>query len=419
MLDREKVGNAIAAQRKTKGMTQKHLADMLNVSYQAVSRWEQGLSLPSVDMIYDLAQVLETTVDALLNAPSVEKKRLTYEDTGLDTKRLYLMKHRLDELVTKSDMLLHTHYIDPVFFQPDTAGMEEAVYLFANHVPGSKERFAMENGYDREICIDLASNAANNLIRFGAKPAILQAHIVCGNNDSGQILTMGEAFKEVCENNGIAFSGMEVAAQAVNYQPYEYRIGALVFGTVDKKNIITGNDITAGDLIIGLHTDGINAISYPFIKLMIDQKPEIVYAQIEKDRLFMDELMKPNAAYVNAVSKLIENKLVHGIFNIRNSLSKPRAYRTMPKGLSACISASAIQVPSLFRYLYHLNMMDDASFMRNFSFGIGMLVVVPANECDRALKIIEQYHPCSVIGRIEKNDTYPDEKVWMEGGIKW
>ena len=88
MLDREKVGRAIAEQRRSKGMTQKQLADILNVSYQAVSRWEQGQSLPSVDMIYDIAQSLETTVDYLLNGLSEERKIIKYEDTGLDTRKL-------------------------------------------------------------------------------------------------------------------------------------------------------------------------------------------------------------------------------------------------------------------------------------------------------------------------------------------
>ena len=90
MLDREKVGKAISGQRKIKGMTQKQLADLLHVSYQAVSRWEQGNSLPSVDIIYDIAQILETTVDFLLNEPSNERKIISYMDTGLDVKRLHI-----------------------------------------------------------------------------------------------------------------------------------------------------------------------------------------------------------------------------------------------------------------------------------------------------------------------------------------
>ena len=173
MLDREKVGRVISEQRKVKGMTQKQLADMLNVSFQAVSRWEQGVSLPSVDMIYEIARILETTVDYLLNGPLEERKVISYADGGLDVKRLHMVKDRLSKLVTKDDRLFDTKYSDPVFFRPDMEKTEEPICVFANHVPGSKERFAVENGYDREICMDLVSNVANNLIRFGDRKSVV------------------------------------------------------------------------------------------------------------------------------------------------------------------------------------------------------------------------------------------------------
>lgn len=418
MLDREKVGRAIAEQRKVKGMTQKQLADLLNVSYQAVSRWEQGISLPSVDMIYDIAQTLETTVDFLLNGLS-ERKVISYMDTGLDVKKLYIAKDRLSNLVTKNDMLFHTRYSDPIFCKMDTSGMEEPVYVFASHVPGSKERFAMENGYDREICIDLVSSAANNLIRFGVRPAILLAHVVCGNNDSGQILTMGEAFKEACESNGIVFAGLEVAAQAVNYHSGEYKISASIIGVIDKKEIITGNKITEGDVLIGLHTEGIASLSYPFIKVILDRRPDTMFAKIDGHHVFMDELMKPNNCYVNIISELNKQNFIHGIFKIDKSLFHRKCYDTIPKGLGASISISTIPIPSLFQYIYHLKMMDRTCFVENFSLGINMLLAVPKEQCDRVIKIIENYHQCYVIGRIEKDDEYPDAKVWMEGTAKW
>lgn len=419
MLDREKVGRAISEQRKIKGMTQKQLADLLNVSYQAVSRWEQGISLPSVDMIYDIAQTLETTVDFLLDGLSEKRKVISYMDTGLDVKKLHIVKNRLSNLVTKNDMLLHAKYSDPVFYKMDTLGMEESVCVFANHVPGSKERFAMENGYDREICIDLVSSASNNLIRFGVKPTILLANMVCGNNDSGQILTMGEAFKEACENSGIIFAGLEVAAQAVNYHAGEYKIGALVMGVVDRKKIITGNEIIEGDILIGLHTEGISSISYPFIKVILDRRPDIAYAKIDEYHVFMDELMKPNNSYVNVISELNRQNLIHGIFSIDRSLFNRRNYDTIPKGLGAGICISSIPIPVLFQYIYNLNMMDRACFLENFSLGINMLLAVPESQCDRVLKIIENYHQCYVVGKIQKDDEYPDAKVWMEGTVKW
>lgn len=419
MLDREKVGRAICEQRKIKGMTQKQLADLLNVSYQAVSRWEQGISLPSVDIIYDIAKILETTVDFLLNGLPEKRKTIDYTDTGLDTKKLYMLKERLSCLITKEDRLLHAKYIDPIFFKLNTQGTDEPVLAFANHVPGSKERFAMENGYDREICIDLVSNAANNLIRFGVKPDILGAHTVCGNNDSVQLLIMGEAFKEACERSRIVFAGLDVAAQPVNYYANEYRIMAFVMGSIDKNKIITGSRITEGDIIIGLHMDGISSLSYPFIKVILDRCPDAAYAKIDGQNIFIDELMKPNSSYVNVINELNTQNLIHGIFQTRNSLFNWKSYTAMPKGLGACISLSHLPIPALFRYIYSLNMLDMECFLNDFSLGIGMLLMVPREQCSRAMKIIEKYHECYVIGEIRKNDEYPDANVWMEGSLKW
>lgn len=419
MLDKEKVGRAIAQQRKAKGLTQKQLADLLNVSYQAVSRWEHGISLPSVDMIYDIAKMLETSVDFLLNGLSGERKIISYMDSGLDVQRLVMIKNRIGNLISKDERLVHTMYGDPVFCKADISKMEEPVYVFANHVAGSKERFAMENGYDREICLDLIASAVNNLMRFGVKPFILQANMICGNNDGGQILIMAEIFKEFCENNGIMFAGFEVAAQAVNYHASEYKIGALVIGVVDRKNIITGSNITEGDVLIGLQTEGISSISYPFIKVMLDRRPDLASAKIKEQHLFVDEMMKPNATYMKAMSELIEQNLVHGAFGINRSLFNRRCYATMPKGLGASISASQIPVPALFRYIYDLDMMDKECFLDNFSLGIGMVLAVPKGHCQEAIQIIEKYHKCYIIGEIKKDDEYPDAKVWMEGTVKW
>ncbi len=419
MLDKEKVGRAISEQRKIKGMTQKQLAELLNVSYQAVSRWEQGISLPSVDMVYDIAKTLEITMDFLLNGLSEERKIINYLDTGLDVQRFYITKHRLDDLITKDEALIHTHYIEPVFLKPAISGMEEPVCAFANHVPGSKERFAMENGYDREICIDLVASTANNLIRYGVKPMVFQANMVCGNNDGGQILTMGEAFKEACEDCGISFAGMEVSGQAINYHIGEYQLKAMAMGYVDRKNIITGDQITEGDLIIGLHTDGISNVSYPLAKVMIDRRPDIIYAKVDEHNLLIDEMMKPNTCYVNAISELIGQNLLHGICRIRKNLFYWESSRTMPKGLGAGISLAAIPIPPMFRYLYDLNMMDTECFLNSFALGIGMMLVIPKAQYERAVEIIEKYHKCYLMGKIERNDEHPDEMVWMEGTFKW
>ena len=89
MLDKKGVGKRIAYYRKEHGMTQKDLAALLNISYQAVSKWEAGISLPTVEMLYDIAKILNMTVDGLLNEEAGAKRQITYMDTGLDTRKLY------------------------------------------------------------------------------------------------------------------------------------------------------------------------------------------------------------------------------------------------------------------------------------------------------------------------------------------
>ncbi|MDE6221400.1 MAG: hypothetical protein K2G51_13415, partial [Lachnospiraceae bacterium] len=240
----------------------------------------------------------------------------------------------------------------------------------------------------------------------------LLVNTVCGNNDGGQLLLMGEAFKEACESNGMIFAGMEVAAQAVNYNANEYKIGALVMGICDRKEIITGNKITEGDILIALHTQGISSLSYPFVKVILDRRPDIAYAKLEGEKIFMDELMKPNTSYVNVICELKRQNLIHGVFAVSKSLFNRKCYNTMPKGLGAGICVAAIPVPALFQYLYDLNMMDRECFLDDFSLGVGMLLAVPKEQCDRAVKVIEKYHPCYCVGKIEKDAEHPDARVW-------
>ncbi|MEZ3462395.1 MAG: hypothetical protein K1W23_09650 [Lachnospiraceae bacterium] len=169
-----------------------------------------------------------------------------------------------------------------------------------------------------------------------------------------------------------------------------------------------------GDILIGLHTDGISSVSYPFIKVILDRRPDAAYAKIDEQNLFGDELMKPNACYVNVVSALQEQDLVHGIFVISNSLFNRKCYSVIPKGLGAGICISQVPVPSLLQYIYDLDLMDRECFLKDFSLGIGMVLAVPERECDRAMEIIGKYHRCYRMGRIQKDDAHPDARVWLE-----
>lgn len=141
MLDKKGVGKRIAYYRKEHGMTQKDLAALLNISYQAVSKWEAGISLPTVEMLYDIAKILNMTVDGLLNEEAWAKRQITYMDTGLDTRKLYELKNDVQKLVSDDKRIVSSWYADACMFQMDTSQMKDPVYSCVTCIPGSKEKW--------------------------------------------------------------------------------------------------------------------------------------------------------------------------------------------------------------------------------------------------------------------------------------
>lgn len=106
MLNKEEIGKRIAFFRKEKGITQKELADFLHISYQAVSKWESGKSLPTVEMLYEISNLLHVTFDMLLNENEWKNRGISYLDSGLDTRRLYTLKEEIMKLNSKDATIL-------------------------------------------------------------------------------------------------------------------------------------------------------------------------------------------------------------------------------------------------------------------------------------------------------------------------
>ncbi|MBR1770814.1 MAG: helix-turn-helix transcriptional regulator [Lachnospiraceae bacterium] len=191
MLNKKNVGKRIAYYRRDKGMTQKDLADCLNISYQSVSKWEAGSSLPTVDTLYEIASILNVSVDFLLNEDWWEQRWIRYQDTGLNTGKLYTLKNRIQELNSTDERLVSARYADAVLFKMDTTHMKEPIYSTITCIPGSKEKLAREHGYHNEICEDVAASGLNYILQYGLKPVILRGMVICGNFNYEKLLSNG------------------------------------------------------------------------------------------------------------------------------------------------------------------------------------------------------------------------------------
>lgn len=420
MIDKKKIGKTIAFYRKSVGMTQKELAEILHISYQAVSKWEAGVSLPTVEMLCEIVNVLGVSIDEMLRREEWTDGVSIYKEAGLDTIKLHTLKEQLEELTTKDKNLLNARYTEPVIYRVDTSGMKEPVHAMVTAIPGSKARLAKERGLDREICVDTAANAANAILSYGMKPVVLKGSVVCGNNNGEQLRNMAQALQKVCEENDIMFAGMEIGAQPMNYKPDEYELQVEVAGVGDLGRLVTGENIQKGDVLLGLVTEGINAVNYPVIKMMIDKNPSLVHAKIDGEHYFGDELLKPNTAFCHAIALLVEEGIPHGIFKTQNLVDKKMCKR-IPKELGVRIDLASLPVLPLYQFLLQRKMIMEDMMPYCFQMGIGMTVVVPEEKKARAMDIIGGYHDCYCIGRIEtyRKQKHPDRRIWVEGQIRW
>lgn len=417
MLDKEKVGKRIAYYRKDRGFTQKELAGLLNISYQAVSKWEAGNSFPTVDMLYEIAKILNVTVDLLLNDNLWDNRWISYSDTGLDTAKLYALKKEMMKLNSKDTRLVSSHYADACIFQMETT--RDDVYSCVTCVPGSKERLAREHKYNREICEDVAASAMNFTLQHGLKPILLKAMIVCGNYDKEQLYLMAQSFQKICERNDVMFGGMEIAAQPVNYNVDEYVLSATVVGVQKREKLLNTSNIQLQDVLIGIKTEGIDGTNYPFVKVMLDRKPGLLYSKIDEEKYFLEELLKPGTAFTREIMSLMEKGYLHSAFRVPNRLVKQKLWSDLPDGLLAVIELSAIPITPLYRFLHEQDMIGESVFPYHFHMGIGMIVVVPPDKCEEAMQVIRQFSECYRIGQIESDMEYKGEKVRMQGKLAW
>lgn len=419
MLNKEEVGKRIAFFRKEKGITQKELADFLHISYQAVSKWELGKSLPAVDILYEISVLLNVTIDMLLNENEWKNRSILYLASGLDTKRLHALKCEIMKLNSKDRSILSADYADVCMFQIDTSQMKEPVYSCVTCVPGSKEKLAKEYRYNQEICADAAASAINHTLQHGMKPVILKSMVICGNYNQEQLYLMAQSFRKVCDKNNILFTGMEIAAQPVNFNSEEYGVSATVVGVQDKDKLLTGSLLEEGDILIGIKTEGIDGTSYPFVKVMLDKNPGLYHAGIDENRFFLDELMKANSAFAREITALQEKGYLRGAFRISNTLMRMGTWRNIPQGLGVCIDLSALPVMPLYQFLFEQGMIGENTFSYHFNMGIGMVVAVPEKDCKDAMKVIGQFSECWRIGQVETDDGHKGEKVWSKGRISW
>ena len=294
------------------------------------------------------------------------------------------------------------------------AGMEEPVLVSGTDGVGTKLRIAMLMNKHDTIGIDCVAMCVNDVICCGARPLFFLDYIACGKNFPEKIAEIVGGVAEGCVQAGSALIGGETAEHPGMMPEEDYDLAGFSVGIVDKKKIIDNSRMKEGDVVIALASSGVHSNGFSLVRKVFDveNNPNLMKPnEFLGGKSIAETLLTPTKIYVKSILALLEKVDVKGISHITGGGFYENIPRAIPDGLCAKIDKSAVKILPIFQLIAQTGSIPERDMFNTFNMGVGMSVVVPAQQADLALEILTaQGEDAYVIGTVVPGE----EKVILE-----
>ncbi len=266
---------------------------------------------------------------------------------------------------------------------------------------GTKLKLAFQLNRHDSVGQDLVAMSVNDILVQGAEPLFFLDYFACGRLDVDIAATVIEGIARGCEIAGCALIGGETAEMPGMYPDGEYDLAGFAVGVVEKARIISGATIRPGDAVLGLTSSGAHSNGYSLIRRVLDRARPDLSARFDGATL-AETLLAPTRIYVKPLLALIDALPVKGLAHITGGGLLENVPRVLPAGVTAVLERRCWPMPPLFGWLQREGNVADSEMHRVFNCGIGMVVIVAAEQQRRAIELLaaagETVYP---IGRIE------------------
>ncbi len=276
-------------------------------------------------------------------------------------------------------------------FDPKAAGFKDPLLIAANDGVGTKLKLAIEHDAHDGVGIDLVAMCANDLIVQGAEPLFFLDYYASGKLDAAVAERVIAGIAEGCRQAGCALIGGETAEMPGMYADADYDLAGFCVGAVERENLLTGDRVAAGDVILGLASSGVHSNGFSLVRRLAADKGWRLDrpAPFDHDVTMIDALMAPTRIYVKSLLPQLNAGLVHGLAHITGGGLLENIPRVLPAGCHARIDADAWPQPRLMTFLQAQGTIEPEEMARTFNCGIGMAVIVAADLADRVTQALE------------------------------
>jgi len=337
-----------------------------------------------------------------------EKKSLSYADCGVDIDAGNAFVGRIKKAVNST---MRPEVLSGLggfggLFKPDFSDMQEPVLVSGTDGVGTKLLLLQEYDKPHVAGIDAVAMCVNDLAALGATPLFFLDYLATGKLAGETLAGVVEGIADACNTCGCALVGGETAEMPGMYAPGHYDIGGFCVGVVDKPKMVDGSNIVAGDVIIGLASNGPHSNGFSMVRKLLELGEADLNNDVLSDgRKAIEGVLSPTRLYVPAVNALMKSGAdIHGFSHITGGGMFDNFERLLSDDLTVTIDVSAWPVPPVFEYLLGFADVARDERYRTFNMGIGFAVILPESEADHVETVLRQAGETTYrIGRIQKN----------------
>lgn len=322
------------------------------------------------------------------------REHISYRDAGVDIDAANEAKDRIKRLARETftpNVLTEIGSFGGIF-RADFSRMKEAVLVSSADGVGTKLRVAFMTGIHNTVGYDLVCHCVNDILVQGARPLFFLDYIAAGRLVPDTVASVIEGLARGCKETGCVLIGGETAEMPGFYAEGEYDVAGFIVGVVDRPQIIDGNRIAPGDVLIGLPSVGLHTNGFSLArKLFFEAAGHQVDTHIDElGCTAAQELLKPHRSYLRAIEGLLELGLIKGLAHITGGGLVENIPRILPEGTAAEIRAGSWPVLAVFDLLARIGNVPPREMYRTFNMGIGMVVVTSASDAEKVRAHLDQ-----------------------------
>ena len=326
----------------------------------------------------------------------------SYKKSGVDINKANLFKQKIKPLLRKSfskDVLKDIGGFGS-FFRFPKEKYKDPILVSSSDGVGTKLKIAVLANKHDTIGIDAVAMNVNDILCVGAGTLFFLDYIAFSKLDSDILVDVVKGINDGCIQAGCALIGGETAQMPGMYRQGDYDVAGFCVGVAERRNIIDGSKIAAGDVVIGLESNGIHSNGYSLVRRVLSQS--------ELTRM-SDELLKPTRIYVKPVLSLLHgtrytvHSTIKGIAHITGGAFYDKIARILPEDVNVRIDKSSWVVPKIFRLIQNKGNIADKEMYHTFNMGVGMVLIVASRSAKEIISKLAQSRLKSwVIGEVVK-----------------